>query len=244
MAERRPSPPGVEPTPAATVVLLREGGAGLEVLMLRRSSRGPFGGMWVFPGGQVEAMDWPAEPAEAGGGSVHRAAGAEFGAARQAAVREAEEEAGLVLDADALIVLSFWLPPPETPRRFATWFFLAPSEAGAEVAVDQREIHEHRWIAPGAAMNLRQRGELQLVPPTFVTLWWLHRQGSTEAALAAAAARPAERFESRVARSQHGDLTAVLWAGDAGYDDHDMDRPGPRRRIVLDPAGWQVEIDE
>ena len=47
----------IEPIPAATVILARDGSEGVEVLMLRRSSRGAFGGMWVFPGGRVENED-------------------------------------------------------------------------------------------------------------------------------------------------------------------------------------------
>ena len=49
---------GVSATiPAATVVLLRDGSEGVEVLMLRKNSKITFGGMWVFPGGKVEAFD-------------------------------------------------------------------------------------------------------------------------------------------------------------------------------------------
>ena len=43
--------------PAATVVVLRDGDAGLEVLMLRKNSKIVFGGMWVFPGGRVDSED-------------------------------------------------------------------------------------------------------------------------------------------------------------------------------------------
>jgi len=200
--------------------------------MLRRNSRGAFGGMWVFPGGQVDDADLPAHPA----------ATDEIAAARRAAVREAEEEAGLRLDADALVVLSFWMPPPEAPRRFATWFFLCPAGDESDVVVDQREIREHQWLAPSAAIDLRQAGQIELAPPTFTTLWGLARFPDAASALQAAADRDPERFETHVARSRDGRLGATLWAGDAGYEDHDMDRPGRRRRLVMDPAGWRVEI--
>src|ERR1700754_706810 len=48
--------------PAATVVVVRDaptpdGSPGLETLMLRRNEQGTFGGMWVFPGGRVDAGD-------------------------------------------------------------------------------------------------------------------------------------------------------------------------------------------
>ena len=39
------------PIPAATVVLLRDGDDGIELLMLKKNSKITFGGMWVFPGG-------------------------------------------------------------------------------------------------------------------------------------------------------------------------------------------------
>src|SRR5574337_685727 len=53
------------PRAAATVVLLRDGAAGLEVLLLRRHSRSDvLGGVYVFPGGKVDPADagpaWPA----------------------------------------------------------------------------------------------------------------------------------------------------------------------------------------
>jgi 8-oxo-dGTP pyrophosphatase MutT (NUDIX family) len=48
----------VVPRPAATVLLLREGRDGVEVLAIRRHEKLAFmGGMWVFPGGSVCAAD-------------------------------------------------------------------------------------------------------------------------------------------------------------------------------------------
>ena len=200
--------------------------------MLRRNSRGVFGGMWVFPGGQVDAGDLPGHPA----------AGDEIAAARQAAVREASEEAALALDPSSLVVLSFWMPPPEVPRRFATWFFVAPAADAAEVVVDQAEIHDHRWMSPAAAMEARQAGEIELAPPTFTTLWWLAQHRDSASALASAGSRAPERFETHLAKTRDGSMAATVWAGDAGYEDGDLERPGPRRRLVMDPAGWRVEI--
>lgn len=200
--------------------------------MLRRNSRGAFGGMWVFPGGQVDAGDLTGHPAS----------GDEIAAARQAAVREASEEAALALDPSSLVVLSFWMPPPEVPRRFATWFFVAPAADAAEVVVDQTEIHDHRWMSPAAAMEARQTGEIELAPPTFTTLWWLAQHRDSAAALESAGSRVPERFETHLAKSRDGRIAATMWAGDAGYEDGDLERPGPRRRLVMDPAGWRVEI--
>jgi 8-oxo-dGTP pyrophosphatase MutT (NUDIX family) len=216
------------------VVPLRDGEQGLEVLLLRRSTRGVFGGMWVFPGGQVDRAD--------GEGFAGESPDAEVAAARRAAVREAREEAGLELHAERLVPLSFWLPPPGPARRFATWFFLAPATEHAAVVVDEREIHEHRWYTPAAAMAARNNGQIELVPPTFTTLWWLSHRADLASALADSRARPPEEFRSRLALDAEGRVRATLWEGDAGYADANLDRPGPRRRLWIDPDGWRVEI--
>jgi 8-oxo-dGTP pyrophosphatase MutT (NUDIX family) len=222
----------VAPTPAATVVPLRDGQSGLEVLLLRRNSRGQFGGMWVFPGGQVDPADL------AGAVSPDE----EILAARRAAVREALEEAALPLAEAGLVVHSFWLPPPESPRRFATWFFLAAVDEETAVAVDLVEIHEHRWLTPIDALAARDRGEINLAPPTYMTLWWLSRCPDSRSALSEARRRDPERFETHIAPAYGDQPMATLWAGDAGYETYDATLPGPRRRLVMDPDGWRVEI--
>ena len=43
--------------PAATVVLLRDAETEPEVLLLHRTSKVHFGGMWVFPGGRIDPGD-------------------------------------------------------------------------------------------------------------------------------------------------------------------------------------------
>lgn len=77
------------PTPAATVVLVRDGQAGLEVFMLKRHLDSDFvGGAYVFPGGKVDEKDL-----EMPLGTTMPDAD-EFGVA---AVRETFEESGVLL---------------------------------------------------------------------------------------------------------------------------------------------------
>lgn len=55
--------PVVAPRPAATTLVVRDGEAGLEVLMVRRSLQASFmPGAYVFPGGAVDAADGEAAP--------------------------------------------------------------------------------------------------------------------------------------------------------------------------------------
>src|SRR5438309_4326112 len=85
------------PRLAASVIVLRGGGETLEVLLVRRTPRARFmGGVWVFPGGAVDAGEDE----------------------RTAAVRELSEEAGVTgVDAAALVRFSQWITPAEVKIR-------------------------------------------------------------------------------------------------------------------------------
>jgi 8-oxo-dGTP pyrophosphatase MutT (NUDIX family) len=218
-----PVPPAI---PAATVVLVRDGRDGLEVLMLHRVSKVAFGGMWVFPGGRVD--DGDREPGDD-----------DATAARRAAAREALEECGLAVDPDDLVPFSHWVPPPVTPRRFSTHFFLARASEG-EVVVDGGEIHEHEWLAAAEVIARRDRGEVDLAPPTWVTLHDLAEHGTVEAALAAATQRaPIPHYETRWVTVDGG--AVAMWTGDGGYDTSDPNQPGGRHRLWMLEGGWHLE---
>ena len=50
-----------DPIPAATVVLVRDRDGAVETIMLRKNSKLAFGGMWVFPGGRIDEVDYDAD---------------------------------------------------------------------------------------------------------------------------------------------------------------------------------------
>ena len=96
-----------EPRNAATVVLLRPGGASPEIYLLRRQTSMAFaGGMCVFPGGGVDPRDFDHAVAWAGPTPAEWASrlGVDEKMARAlvcAAVRETFEESGVLLAGDA-----------------------------------------------------------------------------------------------------------------------------------------------
>jgi 8-oxo-dGTP pyrophosphatase MutT (NUDIX family) len=217
-----------KPHPSATVILLRDACDAVEVLLVRRNVRvETHGGFWVFPGGRVDAVD--------------RVPDDELESARNAAVREVHEEAGLVIEGADLLPISRWVTPPVMPKRFDTWFFVGCA-AAQRVHVDGGEIDAHRWISPADALAAFRAGELQLTPPTFVTLTSIAVFSRVEELLRTVGEREPEHFLPRIERSEGG--ACSLYHGDAGYESGDIDAEGGRHRLWIEADGWRYERDD
>lgn len=191
------------PTPArqaATVILLRGGADGLEVLLVRRTPDARFmGGVWVFPGGAVDA-------AEGEGDDAHRAA----------AIRELREEAAIVLeDPDELVKFSRWITPPQVQIRFDTHFFLAALPAGQQPQIDGQECIDLGWFTPQAALQSHRAGAIDLVFPTIKHLEQLGEFSSVEQLLAHARAQTVEPVQPKVVLE--GEVARILLPGEPGY---------------------------
>ncbi len=191
----------VVPRQAATVIVLRGGSEGLEILLVKRNPAARFmGGAWVFPGGAVDAH-------EGEGDLAHRAA----------AVRELEEEAGIGgVDPSALVKFSRWITPAEVKVRFDTHFFLATAPPGAEARPDGHECVDAAWREPADALAAHERGEILLVFPTIKHLEQLATFPSADALLAHAAAQEIVPVQPRVVVS--GESARIVLPGEPGYD--------------------------
>jgi len=137
------------PKAAATVVLLRPGPGGLEVLLTRRPSSMRFGAnLFVFPGGRLDPGERP----------------------RDAAVREAAEETGIELDPEALVPMTRWVTPPSLPIRYDTRFFGTVVDPATDVVRPSAEVVEWRWLRPAAALEAMAAARMAMWQPTVVTL--------------------------------------------------------------------------
>jgi 8-oxo-dGTP pyrophosphatase MutT (NUDIX family) len=165
------------PRPSATVVVVRDAGRGIEVLLSRRAERGDHNsGAWVFPGGLVDAGDRQAHSFCAGldDGQASERLGIAAGGLDYyiAAVRECFEESGLLfgstdgalMEVDAVATERLapwrgWLHRGErTLSEFCTTF-------GLRLAVD-RLIYLSHWITPiGRAKRFDTRFFLAIAPP-------------------------------------------------------------------------------
>jgi 8-oxo-dGTP pyrophosphatase MutT (NUDIX family) len=192
--------PATAPRQAATVIVLRGAGEALEVLLVRRTPKARFmGGVWVFPGGAVDAH-------EGDGDRAHRAA----------AIRELREEAAIELrDPDALVKFSRWITPAQVQIRFDTHFFLAPLPDGQEPRVDGEEVVELGWFTPQAALKAHAAQQIALVFPTIKHLEQLSGFASVDELIAYARQRDVQPVEPKVLLE--GEVARVLLPGDPGY---------------------------
>ncbi len=214
--------------PASTVVLLRDSDNGPQTLMLRRNKALIFaGGAWVFPGGSLDPED-----IDAGAGDIERAA-------RIAAAREAQEEAGLDPAPEDMILLSHWTTPVGEPRRFSTWIFAAPLRGDEEVVIDGGEIHDSQWMDVSDAVVAHEQGELNMLPPTYITLRTLAPYNTVAHMVNSERERPVP--EVFPVFSQDGDNIIVMFRGDAGYEVGDGGAPGARHRAILEGRTWRYQ---
>jgi 8-oxo-dGTP pyrophosphatase MutT (NUDIX family) len=142
----------VEPLPAATLLLLRDGAGSPEVLMLERHRDQFFSGALVFPGGRVDEAD-RARAILARCGKV-KGAGAAAMAFRVAAIRESYEEAGILLarrcGEDRLIAAAALADADAKRRRlvFATRLNLMRLQRSGDAAAALAATHTIARICP------------------------------------------------------------------------------------------------
>lgn len=209
------------PRPAATLVLVRPGSGGPEVLMLERVARGFFGGLWVFPGGGVDEIDQ--------GDKARRAVtvppGVDDHAWRAAALRETVEEVGFpltdpplaspmagvgeqvydqvlahgaVLDGARLRLLSQWVTPEGAPTRFDARFYLALTEENPVLVPQEGEVTDLAWIEAATALARYEDHSWAMVTPTIHHLRWLATHTRVEELWEAAAAATGARVEPTI----------------------------------------------
>ena len=129
--------------PAATVLLLRDGANGLELLMTRRSANASFApGAYVFPGGGIDAAD-----ARAHGQATRRPTQSDHALTQAiAAIRESFEELGVLL---ARRADGQWAQPEDLAaldRKAPAEQFAAQCAArGLTLAADQVFLMAH-WL--------------------------------------------------------------------------------------------------
>ena len=187
-------------------MLLRESSdVGVEVFMMRRTTKAAFaGGMYVFPGGAVDAEDSSYEIA---------------------AIRECFEEAGVLL-ARTATGTTVRFDDPVSHERFTDYRHVVhagersmTSVLMAENLVDKETVGS-LWVTPLDALNRAQAGELLMLPPTIANLEFLATYSSVDEIIEAARKiGTPPKLLPKVKWRDDGRIEALLMPGDVGYND-------------------------
>ena len=221
-----------DPIPAATLILMRPGLHGPELLMTERAAGMAFApGALVFPGGRIDPDD--------------RALGdGEDGAARVAAIRETLEETGIAvaltptpdeaLEADLrrelhagvrfsdllvrhglalrpgdLIPFARWCPTFKEARNFDTRFYLARAPVDARAATTNAESVRAFWATAADVLVRADARDAHVIFPTRRNLERLARFASFEDAAADAAAHPVDLIVPWIERRSGADWLCI-----------------------------------
>jgi glyoxylase-like metal-dependent hydrolase (beta-lactamase superfamily II)/8-oxo-dGTP pyrophosphatase MutT (NUDIX family) len=220
---------------SATIVVLRDGAAGLEVLLLQRAERDDAnGGAWVFPGGLVDAADGSAdEPNDPHDGQT--AADRRFVAA---ALRECFEECGLLFARDPLgampnaTTLEAWQPwRSQMNRHQRTWTQLMQA-TGWTAAADALQPLSH-WVTP---LGLKKRYNTRF----FVSKAPLGQSVSVdqEETTSFAWMRPAEALAAAGVAGVAGVADAGQRGANGSTPSH---QPSPKRMKLMTPTQKTLE---
>jgi 8-oxo-dGTP pyrophosphatase MutT (NUDIX family) len=254
------------PRPAATIVVVRDGADGIEVLLSRRAERGDHNSdAWVFPGGIVEKNDALAHAAVAGldDAEASRRLGLASGGLDYyvAAIRECFEESGLLfaraagpelvdLDGSDAVRLAPWRGALHRGEKGIVEFCAAE---GLHLAAD-RLVYLSHWLTPlGRAKRFDTRFFIAAVPTAqtaahdgaeLLEQMWIAPQGGARAqGIAEAAHADAEdaRDDRPLRARRRGDGVGVGAAPGRARDAARRERPrrlsaGHARRVSVGRA--------
>ncbi len=140
-----------------------------------------------------------------------------------------------------LVEVARWVTPRAYPRRFDARFYVAELPPDAVLAPDPREVVDHAWLTPRAALAAMADGTIAMWPPTSTTLQRLERAGSFAEVRAGLVRGPELRI--RIERVDPT-LTVVTGRATFGPDGRPVNTVlvGRRAVVVVDPGDPDEDV--
>lgn len=225
---------------SASILIIRDGEEGLEVLMVKRHENIAFaGGAYVFPGGKADQGDYQlssaiknfppgySELTHTAFREVFEESGLIIGKSNNAHVyrdaflkgeltfKELIEKVNISFDEKGLIPFARWVTPRQYPKRFDTRFFLAKAPDDQTATPDGHEAVDLKWIKP---IDFIDEFREKMMFPTIMNLKLLAEARNVEDAFEQAKARKIMTVEPTII-----DGKRVIDPA-AGYGEVDQDK--------------------
>lgn len=178
-------------------VLAGDGGT-LEVFIQHRAASMDFAaGVVVFPGGRVSPEDHePCADEQSTSNVLDRnaiawsrtsIAGLEGRTIREmcqvllrCCQREVHEETGWWLAVEDLIPWANWVTPPDLPKRFDTFFYVAIADERAKLSHTTTEADRSEWRSVPSVLADHAAGRIRLMRPTLALLEELQQRDTSD----------------------------------------------------------------
>lgn len=241
------------PRPSTTVLLVRDGTNGLEVLMVVRNPESHYSSALVFPGGVIDAED--ADDAWLDFLEGADGLDATERTRRVAGLRELHEETGLLLldspewrpdtgaelrsfldvvrrsggklGVSTMAPFAHWVTPEGSPKRFDTHFCLCWAATELTAISDGRETVAVEWLRPLDAIALGASNRRNLLFPTKCQLDLLAQSSTVDEAVTAARGRRIVPVSPFFERRPDGMYFSI--PPDCGYPAPEFFVPTPER---------------
>jgi len=225
---------------SASILIIRDGEEGLEVLMVKRHEDIAFaGGAYVFPGGKADPEDYQlsshiksfppgySELTHTAFREVFEESGLIIGKSNNAHLyrdaflkeemtfKELIKKANISFDEKSIVPFSRWVTPRQYPKRFDTRFFLAKASIDQAATPDGHEAVDLKWVEPIDFINEYRES---MMFPTIMNLKLLTQASNVEDAFKQAKARKIMTVEPTII-----DGKRVIDPA-AGYGEVDQDK--------------------
>lgn len=152
----------------------------------------------------------------------------------QVTMADMAEAEGLELALDLMVPFAHWITPPHMPKRFDTFFLLAPAPVDQVAEHDGRESVDSVWIRPEDAIADAEAERRTVIFPTRMNLMKLARSATVGEALARARSQPVVPVLPTVERVPGGRIMRI--PAEAGYgasEIHLTEIAGPGNRVKI-----------
>ncbi|HJM98585.1 MAG TPA: hypothetical protein QF776_10500, partial [Acidimicrobiales bacterium] len=101
-------------------------------------------------------------------------------------------------------------------------------------------ITDHAWLSPDEALTKAHEKSIEILPPTWVTLFDLSQFSNVDEAIQSVASRGPRAYATKIVPTSEG--LAAVWEGDSEYATDHLLTDTQRHRLVMTETTWKFQL--